>query len=432
MEPSGQRSARTPLVIVAGLPAAPVADVAESLRRQRAGTTALVHHNLREVTNGVVHRRLRHGDRDEDTTLELVHGCVSCTLRGNVLPLLSALASKPTVDRIVLHLDPALEPDAACWAIQHVSLGGRTLDEFVAVEAVVTVVDAESWLGDAAGDELLAERGLPASADDERTVAQVAVGQVAFADALVLAGQFEDPWASGRSRAVLDRLAPTAPRVDLERFVPDSLLAQVPQDARRGEIDGPHGPLLRGQPPLESDSGVSLTLFEQRRPFHPDRLHQALDMLLDGVIRVRGRAWVASQPDTVLWLESAGGGLQVEHAGPWLAALSDERWAHMPAQRRARAALSWDDYYGDRAQELVILAHDAKPQDIRRTLDEAVLTDAELATGRQAWAQYPDPFDDWHAEPCGDLIDRPDVPGGNGPAPLSPATDTEAERGNRS
>ena len=35
------------------------------------------------------------------------------------------------------------------------------------------------------------------------------------------------------------------------------------------------GPLLRGQPPLEPDSGVSVLLFEDRRPFHPQRLHDA-------------------------------------------------------------------------------------------------------------------------------------------------------------
>lgn len=69
-----------------------------------------------------------------------------------------------------------------------------------------------------------------------------------------------------------------------------------------------------------------LTLFTDRRPFHPQRLHHAIDVLLDGVVHSKGRAWVASQPDVALWLESAGGALIVGHAGHWLADASDEVW----------------------------------------------------------------------------------------------------------
>ncbi len=70
-------------------------------------------------------------------------------------------------------------------------------------------------------------------------------------------------------------------------------------------------------------------------PFHPGRLHEAIDDLLDGVVRVRGRAWLASQPDAVVWIESAGGGLGVGNAGRWLAAMTDsERGLRRPRTHR--------------------------------------------------------------------------------------------------
>ncbi|GHF51047.1 G3E family GTPase [Amycolatopsis bartoniae] len=65
-------------------------------------------------------------------TLELAHGCVSCTLREDLLPLLRRLAGMPEVARIVLRLDES------------------------------------SWLADAMGDDTLAERGRQASPEDER------------------------------------------------------------------------------------------------------------------------------------------------------------------------------------------------------------------------------------------------------------------------
>ncbi len=403
--PGGAGGRRVPLVLVAGLEESAVATTAVALQGLDDTGTALVHHDLRDVAGGVVRRRVRQAGADHAVALELAHGCVSCTLREDLLPLLRRLCEEPHVTRIVLQLDPALEPEALSWAIQHVLIDDRPLIEDVEPSAVVTVVDMARWLADAGGDEALLERGLSAGAEDERTVAQLAVGQVEFADALVLTGAAEDPWQQGRTEAVLARLAPTAPSSAIETLGVAGLLERIPATARRGTVDGAHGPLLRGQPRLSPDSGVSVVLFEQRRPFHPERLHDAFDTLLEGTVRVRGRVWVASQPDTVLWLESAGGGLSIGHAGPWLASLTDEQWEHADAEHQVRASLNWDECYGDRAQDIVLLAHEAAPHELIHALDAALLSDEEVAAGRQVWASYPDPFGDWHTDPCLDAED---------------------------
>jgi len=52
------------------------------------------------------------------TVLELAHGCVSCTLREDLLPLLRRLARRPEVTRIVVRLDEAMEPEPVSWAIR--------------------------------------------------------------------------------------------------------------------------------------------------------------------------------------------------------------------------------------------------------------------------------------------------------------------------
>jgi hypothetical protein len=59
------------------------------------------------------------------------------------------------------------------------------------------------------------------------------------------------------------------------------------------------------------------------------------------------------------------------------------------------AALRWDPYYGDRGQDLAILAHRANPAEITRTLEAALLSDAELAEGQDAWLRLSDPFGGW-------------------------------------
>ncbi|MET8846236.1 GTP-binding protein [Amycolatopsis sp. NPDC004625] len=397
---------RVPLVLVSGLATGPSAELAELLRAAGPGT-AVVHHDLREIHSGVVRRRLKLGERDELTVLELAHGCVSCTLREDLLPLLRRLARRPEVTRIVVRLDEAMEPEPVSWAITHVLVGDHPVAGDVDLRAVLTVVDCASFLADATGEDELADRNLQGSPEDERTVAQVALSQVEFADVLVLAGAAADAWTAAKASAVLDRVAPSVPRVELARADGHSVLDAVPPDARRGEVTDMHGALLRGQPPVHVDCGIGLVTFTAQRPFHPGRLHDALDVLLDGVVRTRGRAWVASRPDVAFWIESAGGGLGIGHAGPWLAAPDGPKWTDVSPERRTLASLRWHPVHGDRAQELVVVTDRTTPDEIDAALRGALLTDEELAAGQEAWRHYPDPFGDWHEEPCEDTEPDP-------------------------
>ncbi len=397
---------RTPMVLVSGWTGAMDAVVTSLL----APGTVAVRHDLSRVAEGVVRRTLYLlGENPRETILELAHGCVSCTLREDLLPLLRALSTRSSVDRIVLAMDPALEPDALCWAVENVVVAGIVgqidgpASRDVRIEAVIDCLDAATWLADATGDDALADRGVVASGDDDRTVAQLVVGQVDYADALVVtAGPEVDAWERARLAAVLARLAPNAPVVWVAQDVmvdAPALLASVPADARRGAITDAHSPLLRGQPPLTVDCGVALVEFSATRPFHPERLHEAIDVLLDGVVTARGRAWVATQPDEALWIESAGGGLRVASAGKWLVAMTPEQQGRVDTTRRAMAALRWDDEFGDRDTSLVILVHEADPTEIDRTLQWALVSDDEM-TDPSAWSGWTDPFGQWHEDPC--------------------------------
>jgi G3E family GTPase len=397
---------RTPLVLVSGWTGA-MDDVVTSLLGP--GTVA-VRHDLSRVYEGVVRRTLyMDDDAPRETILELAHGCVSCTLREDLLPLLRTLSTRSSVHRIVLAMDPALEPEALCWAIENVVVAGivgqvdGSASRDVRVEAVIDCLDAATWLADATGDDALADRGIVASGDDDRTVAQVVVGQVDYADALVVtAGPEVDAWERAKLAAVLARLAPGAPIAWVgpgDRLDADALVAAVPLGARRGAVTDAHSPLLRGEPPLTADCGVTLVEFSATRPFHPERLHEAIDVLLDGVVTARGRAWVATQPDEALWIESAGGGLRVASAGKWLAAMTPEEQDGVDTSRRAMAALRWNDEFGDRDTSLVVLVHAADPSEIDRTLQWALVSDDEM-TDRHAWAEWNDPFGQWHEDPC--------------------------------
>lgn len=379
---------RTPVVLVAGQ--GDTDAVAGELLEQ-PGTIVVEHRFdgqvvLRTVTD------MRNGvPSDSQFPLELVRGCVSCTIRDDLLVLLRRLHRRDDVHRIVVHLAPWLEPEPICRAIAQVRVrvGPGYLDgpavRDVEVAAVVVAVEAAKWLSEALGEDELA---------DGRTVAQVVVGQVEFADVVVL----DRPEAT--LLAVLRRLAARA-RVTTGVAHLELALAHLEPNARRGRSDHPHGPLLAGQPPLEPHGGIHLFEFHARRPFHPDRLHTALDVLLEGVVRARGRLWLASRHHHVMWLETAGGGLHVESAGKWLAAMTASEVAYVDPERRVFADLLWECKFGDRHTSITVLACEASPVAIDDALRGALLTDDELAEPDD-WAGYRDPFGDWHQDPCGE------------------------------
>jgi G3E family GTPase len=385
---------RTPVVLVAGQ--GDTDAVAGTLLR-RPGTLVAEH----RFDGQVVCRTtvmLRDGElTTAEEALELAHGCVACTIRNDLLVLLRKLHRRDDVNRIVVHLAPWLEPEPICWAINYTRVrvgpgyfvGPAARD--VVIAGVVTCVESSEWLGRALGDDEL---------PDGRTVAQVVVGQAEFADLLVL--NHPDP----ATLAVLRRLAPRA-RITVGVDRVEMALAHLDGGSRHGRSDHPHAPLLAGLPPLAADGAIRILEFSARRPFHPERLHAAVDLLLDGVVRTRGRLWLANRDDQVMWLESAGGGLRVASAGKWLAAMTASEVAYVDPERRAFADLMWEHRFGDRHTSMTVLMCGADPVEVADGLKGALLTDDEMDRPH-SWNRYHDPFGDWHEDPC---YETPDMAG---------------------
>ncbi|MFZ2510873.1 MAG: GTP-binding protein [Gordonia sp. (in: high G+C Gram-positive bacteria)] len=404
----------TPVTLVAGLSREAIARVAGTLALPG---TALIAHDLRALPLGYVIRQTRTvREGAEDFAIDgvpLDHGCATCTLRRDLLPMLRRLHRTPGVERIVVALDPAFEPESvavemAGTIVEDDDLPAGTASDDVTLRATIVAIDEETWLRDATGDRTLHEADL-ATVEDERTLAQLAVAQVRFGDLLVIEGSVEnDHYRAAQLSAVLRRINPAAmqqavgPRqsVTIDQLIVS--LAALRPESRRGRPTTPFDPLLDGCPPLVGDCGIEMVVFEADRPFHPERLHDALDALLDGVVCSRGRLWLTSSPDHLLWLESAGEALGVSRGGRWLAARTDAESAGIDPIARAMAAARWDDEHGDRHSSIVAVTHHADTADIEDALTAALVTDDEIARGAAYLASLPSPFGDVHQDPCED------------------------------
>jgi hypothetical protein len=56
---------------------------------------------------------------------------------------------------------------------------------------------------------------------------------------------------------------------------------------------------------------------------------------------------------------------------------------------------NWQEPYGDRRQEIVIIGNELDKAARTEQLDWCLLTDAELQKGKAAWAKFRDPFAEW-------------------------------------
>ncbi|MFF7580558.1 GTP-binding protein [Streptomyces sp. NBC_01707] len=376
-----QNQPRLPVVIVGGLHSDARREVVDRLLRTVPGSVAL-HHDLATAAEGTLRRRVHDSSGELSCgDAPLVNDCACCALREDLVPELERLAADGLTRLAIVELWDSVEPKAMAEVV--VAHGGEALD----LTNVMTAVDPALVLPYLTNGDDLAKVGLAAAATDQRTVGDTWARQLEYAPVLALVDSDD---ADDEDRALLAQLHPTAHRVpagsgELARLafagfdVEAAAAAQHPACARL--------------PQEADDAGVTTLVWHRRRPFHPERLYQALEDLCCSAARSRGRFWLADRPDTLLAWDAAGGALCVENAGPWLASLPDAAWDMVPPMRRAAAALDWHPEHGDCCQHLVFTSPGLDRDGLAQLLESCLLTDDEYAAGPEAWRHLPAAFD---------------------------------------
>ncbi|WP_369215377.1 CobW family GTP-binding protein [Streptomyces flavofungini] len=369
------------VVIVGGLHADTRREAVDRLLATAPASVAL-HHDLSTAVHGTVTRTVRDATGVLSTgDAPLVDDCACCALREDLLPELWRLADAGPARLAVVELWDSVEPKAMAEVVA--AHGGERL----VLSGVITAVDPAlllPCLGN--GDDLL-DAGLAAAPTDQRTVADTWARQLEYAPVLAVADSAD---ADDEDHALLAQLHPTAHQVDAGAG--DLLAAALAGFDVEAAAAAQH-PSCALLPAEADECGVATLVWHRRRPFHPERLHAALEDLTCAALRSRGRFWLADHPDTLLGWDAAGGALCVESAGPWLASPPDAAWEMVPPMRRAAAALDWHPEHGDRCNHLVFTSPGLDREGLTELLESCLLTDEEYAAGRDAWKHLPPAFD---------------------------------------
>jgi G3E family GTPase len=338
--------------------------------------------------------------RTEETLVEMTNGCICCTLREDLILEVARLAREGRFDYLLVESTGISEPMPVAAAFSFRDEDGHCLGDVARLDTMVTVVDALNFTRDFdSHDELPDRQALAADAEDERTIVDLLTDQVEFANVIVLnKTDLVDEHARGRLRGLLTKLNPSAKIVEATRgrVEPKAVLNTGLYDEGTASLMPGWIQELNGitHTPETEEYGISSFVYRRRRPFHPKRLGELLDVGLPGIARSKGYLWVASRPSACGVWSQAGNSLVIEQAGRWFAATPREQW---PEDEETRAWIEdrWDEQVGDCRQEIVIIGVNLDRPATEARLDVALLTDEEMAAGPGVWKTYPDLLPSW-------------------------------------
>jgi G3E family GTPase len=342
----------------------------------------------------------------DEQVVELSNGCICCTLRDDLLIEVKRLARQGRFDAILIESTGIAEPMPIAETFAFVDDDGVALSDLARLDTMVTVVDAFNFLRDYGSSDALADRGITANEDDDRTLVELLVEQIEFCDVLVLnKADLVTEHELARLQHILARINPRAKQVVAS-------FANVPLDevlnTHRFDFDAAASApgwleSLHHDHPGEADEfGVGNFVYRARRPLHPQRFWTLLHEEWPRVLRSKGFFWLASRNDAAGMLSQAGGVCRHGPAGLWWAAQERDGWPRddvFITELKADWHGDWDDAsIGDRRQELVLIGVDLDRDAWRARLDACLLTDAEWSAGTAYWAGLDDPFPAWEDE----------------------------------
>ena len=125
-------------------------------------------------------------NHSEEKLVEMSNGCICCTLREDLLLEVDKLAKDGRFDYLVIESTGISEPLPVAETFTFADEDGISLSDVATLDTMVTVVDAVNFLKDYDEAQYLQDTGESLGDEDERSVTDLLVDQVEFADVILI------------------------------------------------------------------------------------------------------------------------------------------------------------------------------------------------------------------------------------------------------
>ncbi|MCO7224270.1 zinc metallochaperone GTPase ZigA [Pleionea sp. CnH1-48] len=336
----------------------------------------------------------------EEKLIEMSNGCICCTLREDLLLEVNNLAQNGKFDYLVVESTGISEPLPVAETFTFADENGVSLSDVATLDTMVTVVDAVNFLKDYDTAKSLQESGESLGEEDERSVADLLVDQVEFADVILISKtDLASTSEIKRLTAILKTLNTRAKIIPIANgnVAIKEVLDTGAFDFEQAQQSPGWLKEMRGEHVPETEEyGIGSFSYIARRPFHPEKFYNFLHSTqkFGKLIRSKGFFWLASRPQFAGQWSQAGGIARYGFAGLFWKSVPKEDW---PQDEEYLASIQkqWVEPFGDMRQELVFIGQGLDKQAMTQGLDECLLSEDELLKGKDYWVTLSDPFPAW-------------------------------------
>ena len=339
-------------------------------------------------------------NRSEEKLVEMSNGCICCTLREDLLIEINKLAKEGRFDYLVIESTGISEPLPVAETFTFSDEDGNSLSDVANLDTMVTVVDAVNFIKDYDEAKYLKDAGESLGEDDERSVSDLLVEQVEFAD-IILVSKTDLVSASDIDRltAILKTLNTTAKIIPISNgnVEIDNVLDTGLFDFEKAQQSPGWLKEMRGEHVPETEEyGIASFSYEARRPFHPDKFFNFLHNTKQygKLIRSKGYFWLATRPTFAGQWSQAGGIARYGYAGLFWKAVPKKDWPEDEEYLESIKKL-WVEPFGDMRQELVFIGQELNQKEITNKLNDCLLSEDEVLKGKAYWKTLKDPFPEW-------------------------------------
>ena len=265
---------------------------------------------------------------------------------------------------------------------------------------MVTVVDAVNFIKDYEDAKYLKESGESLGEDDDRSVADLLVEQIEFADVILVSKtDLVEKKDIEKLEAILKNLNTQAEIIPISdgNVKIDKVLNTGLFDFEKAKEAPGWLKEMRGEHiPETEEYGISSFSYTARKPFYPERFYQFLHNTekFGKLIRSKGFFWLGSRLEYAGQWSQAGGIARYGFAGMFWRSVPKQDW---PTDKQALASIeaNWVEPFGDMRQELVFIGQNLNETKIKEALDDCLVTDEDMLKGEEFWTTLNDPFPPW-------------------------------------